>query len=242
MSVSERTNFLRNVSLFEPLKEKDLQRLIDDFYPRKYAAGDTIFHQGDSDSNLYIVFQGKVRIFSISFSGCETTHNIFARHDVIGEFAALDDLPRSATARTLEDCVLLEMRQERFLQRMREMPDLALAVSRLLVKKLRWTTSYAETIAQYGARGRLLHILLLYTERFGDEAQPGQHELDLGMTHAGLASLVGVRREWVSRRLKEWSKNGWLKYKRGKITILDLHAMQDARDKQMAGNDDDVAW
>jgi CRP/FNR family cyclic AMP-dependent transcriptional regulator len=238
-----RIAFLREVPLFSDLLEADLAILVNDFRLREYHRDEIIFHQGDHGSDLYVVMQGKVRIFKTSPSGSETSINIFCVGDILGEFAVIDDQPRSATAKAIEPCTMLEMTQARFLQRMREMPDLALGLARLLAGKLRWTAAYAETIAQYDAAGRLLHILLLYNGQFGQEMKAGKrYELDLRLNQSDLASLVGARREWVNRLLGEWRKRGLIEYEAGKITILDLPAVERERDSRIEANRGPVEW
>jgi CRP-like cAMP-binding protein len=125
------------------------------------------------------------------------------------------------------------MTQAKFLQHMRTNPDLALAMARLLTSKVRWTAAYAETIAQYDAAGRLLHILLLYNEQFGQELEADKkYVIDLAMTQADLASLVGARREWVNHILRGWSRRGLIKFDSGKIFILDLSKVKKERDSR----------
>jgi CRP-like cAMP-binding protein len=132
---------------------------------------------------------------------------------------------------------------DRFLQHMREMPDLALEMVRLLTGKLRWTTTFAETIAQYDAAGRLLHILLLYNERFGQEQIVGKrYVLDLALNQADLATLVGVRRERINRLLQDWSRRGLIEYDDGKLIILDLPRVRQERDSRNEANLDQGEW
>jgi CRP/FNR family cyclic AMP-dependent transcriptional regulator len=108
----------------------------------------------------------------------------------------------------------------------REMPDFAIGFINLLVQKLRWTTSFAETIAQYNTPGRLLFILLHFKDRLGKEIIKNKlYEIDLHMNQTDLASLVGARREWVNRILKDWRQKGLIKHEKGIITILDLPAV-----------------
>jgi CRP-like cAMP-binding protein len=241
--ISHRITFLRQVPLFAELPEANMATLVGDFRLREYGRGETIFHQGDRGRELYVVMQGKVRIFKISPAGEETSINIFSVGDIVGEFSTIDGQPRSATAKAIERCALLEMTRERFLSRMHEMPDLALSVSQLLVAKARWTAAYAETIAQFDAAGRLLHILLLYNEQFGEEIEPGkQYELDLALNQTDLASLVGARREWINRILQTWRKRGLIAYDAGRITILDLPAVERERDSRVEANHDGVDW
>ena len=180
---------------------------------------------------LYVVMKGKVRIFGTGPGGNEISIRIFSEQDVIGEFAAIDGRTRSTTAQAVEKCTLLEMKQSEFVQCLRDMPDLSMEMIRLLVGKLRWTTAYVETIAQYNTVGRLIQTLLHYIRKFGKEIEAGKcYEVDLAMSQADLASMVGAGREWINRILREWSRRGLITYKRSKISILDMPAVEKERD------------
>jgi CRP-like cAMP-binding protein len=238
--LEKRVNFLASVALFKRMSRTDLEILADGFHSRKYKRRETVFHQGDDSSMLYVVMKGKIRILSISPAGNETSIRIFTRYDTKGEFAAIDGLPRSASSQTIEETTLLEMSQSVFLARLREMPDLAMGMIALLVGKLRWTTDYAEAIAQYDTAGRLLHMLLHYNKVMGKEIEAGRrYDLKLGITQADLATMVGARREWVNRILQEWRRNGLIEYSHGTITILDLPAVEKERDRRIELHADD---
>jgi CRP/FNR family cyclic AMP-dependent transcriptional regulator len=238
-----RIAFLKEVPLFGGLPDADLATLVNDFRLREYHGDEIIFHQGDHGHDLYVIMQGKVRIFKISPSGNETSINIFCVHDILGEFTVIDDQPRSATAKAIEPCTMLEMTQASFLQHMQAMPALALSLARLLDGKVRWTAAYAEAIAQYDAAGRLLHILLLYNEQFGKAIEPGKrYELDLCLNQADLASLVGARRSWVNRILADWRKRRLIEYDAGKIVILNLPAVEQERDSRIEARQSKTTW
>jgi CRP-like cAMP-binding protein len=107
-------------------------------------------------------------------------------------------------------------------------------MTQLLVSKLRWTATYAETVAQYDAAGRLLHILILYNEQSGVALEPGKkYLLDLALNQADLGSFIGARREWVNRLLREWRERGLLEYDAGKIVFLDLPKVMAERDSRI---------
>lgn len=240
---SRRIQFLQTVPLFADLNAAELTALASDFGVRKYDKDEIIFHQGDESREFYVVFRGKVRVFKTSPGGDETSIVIFSVGGIIGEYAAADSRPRSATAKAIASTVLLAMTQDRLLQHIRRMPDLALGMIRLLAAKARWTAEYAEAVAQYDAAGRLLHILLRYNEQLGEEIEPGRvYELDLGLSQTDLATLVGARREWVNRILQDWRKRGLIECKDGKIIILDLPRVQaerDSRTEASQGPDDE---
>ena len=77
----------------------------------------------------------------------------------------------------------------------------------------------------------------------GNVFLPGQsYLLDLGLNQTDLASLVGVRREWVNRILQYWSKKKLIEYKGGKLIILDLARVRQERDSRLEANLDQIDW
>jgi CRP/FNR family transcriptional regulator len=210
------------VILFADLNSVDLERIARLLERREYAKNQYIFRQDDPGRQLYIVLKGKVRIFKVNSHGNETSINIFAKHDVFGEFAAIDNKPRSANAKTIVPSILLSMSQQDFLAYLSELPNLMIGLTRLLARKARWTATYAEAVAQYDAASCLLHILLFYNEQFGQQLSDHTYLLDLALTQADLASLVGTRREWINRILRDWQERQLIEYQAGKIIILDL--------------------
>lgn len=241
--LERRIALLRDIPLFAELPGTDLALLANDFHLREYGSNELIFRQGDETAEVYVVLRGKVRIYRTSPAGDETTIAIFAGGDVIGEMAALDGQSRSATGKAMNRTALLVMTQDRFVNHVQTMPRMGYALARLLSLKLRWTAGYAESIAQYDAAGRLLHMILANNERYGQEIDPDKrYVLDLGLTQSDLASMVGARREWVNRLLRDWKKRGLLEFDRGAITILDLPRVIAERDSRIEANLGDVEW
>ncbi|MBA3470876.1 MAG: Crp/Fnr family transcriptional regulator [Herpetosiphonaceae bacterium] len=235
-SLTDRLAFLKSVPLFRCLDDADLTRLLKEFNPVAYRKNTMLFWQDDPSDKLYLVQKGKVRIFKLSAAGQETSINIFSTGDLIGEFGIIDLESRSANAKTITSCVIWEISGPLFMRFMYEIPGLAVAMARLVVQKARWTAAYVETVVQYDAAGRLLHILLLYNAQFGEELEAGRrYRIELGLTQDDLASLVGARREWVNRLLKDWREQKLLEYKSGVMLIHDLRLMEQERDQRLEG-------
>lgn len=232
---------LKEIPLFTDLTDKSLGLLVEALRTRDYKKDELLFRQGDESREVYILLKGKVRIFKISPSGNETSIDIFAANDLLGEFAALDNEPRSTAAKAISNVSALVMSQEHFLHHLQTMPGLAVNLARLMAGKLRWTAAYAESVAQFDAAGRLLHILLDNNARYGEEIEAGkQYVLDLGLSQSDLASMVGARREWVNRILGEWRRRELLTFDQGTITILDLPRVVAERDSRIEANQSDV--
>jgi len=242
-TLNRRIAILKEIPLFHSLRESQLAALADDLRHRDFNRDDVIFRHGDESSEVYVLLKGRVRIFKISPGGAETTIDIFSTHDILGEFAALDQLPRSASAVAISPVSLLIMSQTTFVHYLSTIPELSLTLARLLAQKLRWTAAYAEAIAQFDAAGRLLHILIQFNDRYGRAVVEGQqYELDLALTQSDLASMVGARREWVNRIIGEWRRRGLLDFDRGVITILDLPRVIAERDSRTEANLGGETW
>jgi CRP-like cAMP-binding protein len=160
----------------------------------------------------------------------------------MGEFAIIDSQARSTTAKALSSCTLLTMTQDRFLSQLANSPQLALSMCQQLVHKARWTSLYAETMAQFDAAGRLLQFLLYYKDIFGEKLEDGSgYRLDLGLNQSDLATLIGAGRGWVNHILSEWRKRELVEFERGVIKLLDLPRIEAERDGRANGQNE-TSW
>jgi len=101
---------------------------------RRFKAGDVIFKRGDAARELFVIQNGKVEIHQGNRAIAA-----FSDHNVFGEMALIDSAPRSATAVAATDTVLIPVGKERFLSLVRNSPDMAIGLMRLLTQRLRET-------------------------------------------------------------------------------------------------------
>src|ERR1044071_5672404 len=118
--IADKLAFLKQVPLCAHLADQELIAFSQDLRLREYAKGQIIFEQGDPDHILSIILHGKVRVFRLSPSGLETTLTILGKGDLMGEFAAIDEQPRSASALAIGKCALLQMSAVTFFGHVRE--------------------------------------------------------------------------------------------------------------------------
>ena len=101
-----------------------------------FAAGDKIFDQGEPASCLFYVLEGQVDIL---FNDREI--NSHQAGEVFGEMALIAGAPRSAKAVARTDCRLAVVGERRFLFLVQQHPFFALELMRVLVDRLRRSTS-----------------------------------------------------------------------------------------------------
>lgn len=192
--------FLQKAPIFAELPADNLRLLESSLRRQSFREGEVIFHQGDPGHCLYVIENGRIRIYVLGPDGREISVNIYADGDVFGELAILDGLPRSASAVALTRTETLVLYRDDFLKHLRLFPEIANNLISILSSRLRHTTDYAESLAFLDVRTRLARELIRLSERYGTPTNSGV-VVDLGMSQADLASLVGTSRETLNRIL-----------------------------------------
>jgi CRP-like cAMP-binding protein/Fe-S-cluster-containing hydrogenase component 2 len=80
------------------LPEDELNHLVHEAQFKRYAAGDTLFHEGDKADGLYMIRRGSVTV-SRTVAGKEVVLAYVSAGNYIGEMALVSNQPRSATVR-----------------------------------------------------------------------------------------------------------------------------------------------
>ncbi len=94
---------LKNIEVLEPFEDQELYRLLEMSKIRKYKAGECIVQEGRSDTWLYFLMFGRVKITKNGKEVTELSH----KGEIFGEMGALDSSRRSASAHALTDTVCL---------------------------------------------------------------------------------------------------------------------------------------
>jgi CRP/FNR family transcriptional regulator, cyclic AMP receptor protein len=128
--------------------------------PRTFARGVLIFHKDGPRDVRYIIKSGHVRICLPADDGEEMTLNVYGPGDIFGEMSLLDGRGRSASAMALEPATVLTLAREDLDRQIATAPPMVRALLNLLVQRLRYTSSHAESLAFLGVNGRVAARLL----------------------------------------------------------------------------------
>ncbi len=216
---TEKTTFLRSLSLFHDLSDKDLHHLAAESRRCRFAAGDMIMYQGDPGAACHVLVQGRVRVFVVGEDGRELAMHILGPGEIVGEMALFDDLPRSANVEALEETRTLEWRRDALLRCLQKSPELALSMLRSMSTRLRYATGDAEGLASLTVAERLLQRLRRLADWSG-MAVPDGVRIVPPMTQQELAALVGTSRESVNRALVRLRRQGRVRLDDGWIVLL----------------------
>ncbi len=114
-----------------------------------YESGDFIFFEGDIESHFYIVETGVVQIFTKSKDGQRINICEIVDGESFGEFALLDQKPRSASAQAITDVTLVKVSQEGFQVLIDELPIWASSMMKSFVERLKNITEVLKEKDQF---------------------------------------------------------------------------------------------
>ncbi len=140
MSLEQEVELIRQFRIFSKI-DPGLQKLLCFSSERlTFDAGQVMFHAGDEADAAYIVIDGTVEISVPTPSGPFVV-NTMKPNDIVGEIAIFGEVPRTATATAMTRLETLRISKEVFTNVIRQSPDAALELVRILAARLANTTA-----------------------------------------------------------------------------------------------------
>jgi CRP/FNR family cyclic AMP-dependent transcriptional regulator len=218
------TLLLRNVPLFSGLPEGQLALLTRVVGRKAYPRNTTIIAAGDPTDALYIVISGRLKVMMSDDEGREVILAILGSGEFFGEMGLIDDAPRSATVIAIEPCELLTISKLDFKKCLSENFDIAMAVMRGLVKRLREADKKIGSLALMDVYGRVARLLMEMAEDVD-----GERVVTKKLPKQDIAKMIGASREMVSRVMKDLQTSGYIEVKGGSIVLREAMLMNEAR-------------
>jgi HD-GYP domain-containing protein (c-di-GMP phosphodiesterase class II) len=175
----EVAEFIGTNPLFYSLPRPVIDSIAEKFQLRRYRPDEVIVREGDPGDSFYLIREGHVRVVKYA-NGQELVLSELGLGEGFGEMALLIDQPRSATVKAIDDVEALVLMRDDFTQLTRRIPELALAMNKLLsqrVSLLEAEESTGEALDKFAAGRRLeldysyLDLLMKLNDAAGGEYQ-----------------------------------------------------------------------
>jgi len=103
--------YAEKIAIFHGLIPEEIDYILHHGKILHFRLGETIFHQGQLGTNLFIVLSGRIAIYDKSKLIAELSVG-----DAFGEMAVLNRKPRSATAAAITECKLFTLDEKQINQ------------------------------------------------------------------------------------------------------------------------------
>lgn len=190
-------------------------RLSEAARPRAFSAGELI-HNGDADCvGLLLVKSGRLRVFVLSEDGREITLYRLLPGEIC-LFSASCMMPQIAFAVTVTaeaPSEVLVLPPDVYKAVMAESAPLANFTNELIAARFSDVMWLIEQILWKSFDRRLAAFLLAEAKL--------EHSATLHLTHEAIANHMGTAREVVTRMLRYFQGEGWVKLARGTLQLTD---------------------
>ncbi|MFB4312806.1 Crp/Fnr family transcriptional regulator [Actinomadura sp. 21ATH] len=139
---------------------------------RDLPRGEVLFHEGETTTSVAVIYGGRVKAFSYREHGGEALLDVRGPGALVGEVAAIDHLPRSATVATLEPARVLTLTEDQFTAFLSRHGRVSIIVMRMLCRRWREADRKRVEFGMYDATGRVAQRLVELAERFGEPYDP----------------------------------------------------------------------
>lgn len=140
MTLEAEVAALKKVTLFRGIDDAKLRLLAFISERVTFREGERLMEQGEKGDVAFIILKGSADVLIRTAKGEERVASV-GENDFVGEIAILIDVPRTATVQATSSVSALAVSKDDFFKLLRNFPDMALEVMRVLAHRLERTTA-----------------------------------------------------------------------------------------------------
>jgi CRP/FNR family cyclic AMP-dependent transcriptional regulator len=234
MPFREEVRLLSVSDVLEPLSEGEIEELARRNPDTRLEPGEIFFTPEEDLERLYVLKEGRVRVYKTGPEGQEVTLEVVRAGSVFGEMALTAQRLRDSYAMAEEPSVVFSLRREDLERLIRGNAEVGFRLMRSLSERLRRCETRLEDVTLKEMPARLASQVLELIDAEGVASAEG-YLVPTRYTHEQLASMIGANRVSVSRAFAELRERGIVESRGRRIVVKDLAALgRAARDESRA--------
>jgi CRP-like cAMP-binding protein len=230
MNQEEQVELLSRVDIFEGLSNEEIWEILDDLLKRNaeinLQAGELFYTPRQPDGKLFILKQGRVRIYKMEATR-EFTLEVVDAGTVFGEVTFTPHALRDAYAEAMEPSILLAMERADVERLIQQKPQVGIRMISLLSERLHYYETRMQDVTLKEVPARLASLILFLVQSEGVK-RPGEIGIPTRYTHEHLGTMIGANREAVTRAFGHLQDEGALQIRRRFIYVEDVEALERA--------------
>jgi CRP/FNR family cyclic AMP-dependent transcriptional regulator len=226
MPLEEEVQVVSTVEILGPLSEEEIRELLRQTPDTHLHSGETFYTPEDATEKLFILKKGRVRIFKTS-DGRELTLTEIEPGTVFGEMALTAQRLQGAYAEAIESSILVSMSRSDLERIIEEKPQVGIRLINLLSERLRSYEERMEDLTLKEVPSRLANLILLLCEGEGLRTRK-DIKIPHHYTHERLGTMIGAKREAVTKAFTKLQDEGAVELKRRLIHVKNIEALRRA--------------
>jgi CRP-like cAMP-binding protein len=224
MSNERRIRNLSMVDVFEALPREELGALVRSCRLAEYTTGETVFGPEAGVERLFVLEEGRVRLYRVGARGQEITLAVLSSGTVFGRLGPADRT-QGAYAQAMARSLVSTLRQEDLQRLVMRRPEVGLALASLADERLSLSEDRAAELVHKEVPARLASLLLRLLEHEG-VVTPEGYKIPTPYTHHQLGTMIGANREAVTRAFSRLREAGAVEVHRRLVRAPDLDPLR----------------
>ncbi|MFC5750844.1 Crp/Fnr family transcriptional regulator [Actinomadura rugatobispora] len=212
-------------TLLAELSAASRARLMDLGSRRRYEHGEVLLREQERSTHVVLLLGGFAKVTSNLGDGRVALLGIRMAGDTVGEMAALDGSPRSASVMACGRVLVKIISRDEFLGLLQDVPEVGIKVSGVISRRLRWANRRRVDFYGYPTRVRLARILVDLAGTYGHPQDEGI-VFDVELTQDELGAMAGADADTAGRELRKLKSRGLIATGYRRTAILDLDALR----------------
>ncbi len=206
---------VKSLNVFETLTQKEIDEIAAHAEVIELKKGNILFGPEDKVEHIYILHQGRIKIYKLNEAGKQLTLDYLTPGNIIGEVDIFTLRPRGVFAEVTEKSLLCKIDKHYIKEIMNSYPEFTRKIMELVCRRVKDLENDFYDQALCSKKGQVIRKLI----KMADEKRFDQKEVTVNITHQELADLIGAARETVSLILKDLSREGFIVTAQKKITF-----------------------
>jgi len=183
-----------------------------------FQKDELLFHVGSSSDDVFIILDGRVKIYELSTEGKEVILWFCFAGEIFGLAEVLRREHREVNALACSSVEVLSIKHSEFQAYLHCHPDVSQLVIELLSRRLRELGDVLLNLASDDVTSRVIKLITRLGARYGKPYKQGVF-LDIPLTHQEMADMIGTSRQTVTTVLGSLKKQGVLRTEQRNIYI-----------------------
>jgi CRP/FNR family transcriptional regulator, cyclic AMP receptor protein len=232
LSSEEKLRLLSMVDILEPLSREEIKELSLRVPDTHYQRGQILYTPKERSEVLFMLKKGRVRIYRVVPDGREFTLTVVGAGTVFGEMLLTAQRLENAYAEAMESVVVCKMKRRDLERLVMDKPQVGLKVMSVLGERLSLAEDRMEDIALKEVPARLASVILQLVESEGVVTREG-YKIPTRYTHRQLATMIGSKRETVTKAFSLLQQAGAVELKRRRIHVKNIEALRKVANQEL---------
>ena len=204
--------------LLSVLSDEERRNVLSAARRRRFARGETLFHEGDPGDTMHLLEKGRVALRVTTPMGDTATLAVLGPGDYFGELAIVSPAPRNSTVVALEQVETLSLHRDQLNSLRSRHTDVDRVLLEAVVGEVRRLSHQLLEALYMPADKRVLRRLVDLTRLYGAD---GPGPVTIPLTQEDVAELAGTTRPTANKVLRQVEDAGVVQISRGRVVVLD---------------------